>query len=582
MSRGNTENAGNTDNRITAQGSVKLFHGIQTKIMALTLFSVLVSMTLFIMIGTGTFKHEFSARVMSDMETVATAYGTALQLTMADNDGVLPDNESLSGLLGHVVIDGIDGSYCYLVDAQGVMLYHPDNSKIGQTVENAVVQSVVERIGAGEIPEADTAEYTYQGSRKLAGYYVLPGGQAIVVLTADRETALQALRAFSIQYGVMSLVIMAVMTALGMVVSRSISKPIRHLTKIIDRNAALDLTIREADAKLLKGGSETAVMSTALDAMRHNLTEMVKNLSGTAQRLRTNSDGLRTIVEELNSNSCDNSSTSEQLAASMQETSATTQVIGERMQKVGVHTQKIVRLTEDGEHNAVQIIGKAEKLKESAESANAKAIEVYTSVKKESDVAIEKAKEIVRINELAEAIGEIASQTELLSLNASIEAARAGEAGRGFAVVAGEIGSLAAQSTNTADKIAAIVSGVRDAADSMEQCLRRMIGFMESTVVGDYETFIQVSEEYSADAEGFSGSMKTINEAISRLEENISDITQSVQDINQTVGEAAVGINDIAQKATDMVSYAGDTADKAADNAKFAEQLDVMVRQFKI
>ena len=68
----------------------------------------------------------------------------------------------------------------------------------------------------------------------------------------------------------------------------------------------------------------------------------------------------------------------------------------------------------------------------------------------------------------------------------------------------------------------------------------------------------------------------------SNLDETVEDITSSIEAINRTVGEAAISVNDIAQKATDMVGYAGDTGEKATDNAAFAEQLEGMVKQFKI
>ena len=71
---------------------------------------------------------------------------------------------------------------------------------------------------------------------------------------------------------------------------------------------------------------------------------------------------------------------------------------------------------------------------------------------------------VVQIKEATEIIASIASQTNLLSLNASIEAARAGEAGRGFAVVAKEVGGLAAQSTKSSKDITDTVEHVREFA----------------------------------------------------------------------------------------------------------------------
>ena len=71
------------------------------------------------------------------------------------------------------------------------------------------------------------------------------------------------------------------------------------------------------------------------------------------------------------------------------------------------------------------------------------------------------------MNDIIEMINEVASQTQLLSLNASIEAARAGEAGRGFAVVAGEIGSLVEQTTTATSKISDKVSEIRQEIETV-------------------------------------------------------------------------------------------------------------------
>lgn len=564
---------------------VGMFRGIQSRIVTLIVCAVVFSAVILTYSGINAFSSGLKSRITEDIVSLAEAYGSELRTAVYVSEGRILQSggeENLAAQLRNAGMGGMESSVCYVTDGDGKLLMSQKGGTTGIEVQNVLVTELVNQIQKGIVPEPGYKEYKLNGTQKLAGYYVLADGQAILVLEVDRSEAFGDVNKFTIRSVGTAILLVVVLVAIGAVMSRAIARPIKLLTRVIDQNAQFDFTESRTSRLLSKGKGETAVMSGALETLRGNLAGMVGKLAQTAERLQMNADALKGIVGELNSNSCDNSATSQELAASMQETSATTQLIDERMSGINENTEKIGMLTNEGGVKAEEIIVKAEGLKKNTEAANVKTREIYSKVKKESDTAIEKAKEIERINTLTEAIANIASQTELLSLNASIEAARAGEAGKGFAVVAGEIGNLANQSTETANSITTIVAGVKDAAESMENCLNQMISFMEETVMNDYANFIKVSSEYSADAQDFSDSMKTINLSIADLEESIRDITNSVQGINRTVNEVTTSINDIANKATDMVGYANDTGEKAEDNAKFAQELNEIVNKFKI
>ncbi len=143
-------------------------------------------------------------------------------------------------------------------------------------------------------------------------------------------------------------------------------------------------------------------------------------------------------------------------------------------------------------------------------------------------------------------IEDIASQTSLLSLNASIEAARAGEAGRGFAVVAEQIGKLAQDSAQAAVSTKSLIEVTIQEIDNGNQITETTVAAFEK-IINELSSFAEMTKNVREGAQGAAGAMKEIERGI----EQISDVTQQN---SATSEESSAVAEELAAKATELDS----------------------------
>ncbi len=565
-------------NKKQENGKVSFFASITFKIMLLVAVCLAITVVTTTLVLVKNAKTEISDVTQKYMLYIAQAERDLLD---TKTGGAELDYEGYNELLSDVVVDGIDGSYAYLVSTDGTMMYHPTQDKVGSPVENEVVSGLVKELGAGKTPSDAVTSYLFKGAMKYASY-AITSNRWILVISCDEEKVLAPMNSIR-NTGIIIAVIMLVISMLGaFVMSRLIVAPINQLAEIVEDTANFNFRKNPNSAKLCQRKDENGVMARGISTMRNNLRRMIVSIEDASAKINGNVDQLQTVTNVVNSMCTDNSATTEELAAGMQETAATTESIYANIGYMQTGAKDITQLSENGDALSNEVMDRANALRDKTLDATRRTKETYESVKVRSANAIEDSKAVQKINELTEAIMAISSQTSLLALNASIEAARAGEAGRGFAVVATEIGNLAEQTSKAVGDINGIVAEVNSAVSNMAGCLEETSSFLEKTVLSDYQDFADVSEQYNDDAKKFKESMNDVHESILNLADSIAKISDALSGINSTIGESTLGVTDIAGKTTDMVSRTSETNDLVEESKDCVEQLRAIVGEFSM
>lgn len=490
---------------------------------------------------------------------------------------------SMSKYLKYVKLDGIKSSYAFLIDEKGNFIYHPTASKIGTQVKPKEIKALISRIQQGEKLKSDVFSYiSSDGVAKVASYSVIPQTKWLLVITGDKneiEAPINTMIHFTI---LIVLAIIAIALAIGISMTRQIFKPLDRITKHINDIAKLNLVKDESLNSFLNKKDEIGTMARAMESMRKVLQDMVEQLKVASGSIYNNAVSMENNAENVHENSRDNSATTEQLSAGMEETAASSQEISASVQTTEDSVQHVADKTKEGTNLSIEINKRANLYKQNAMESKKQAEDIYGDIKVKVETATEQSKAVEQINVLADAILQITDQTSLLALNAAIEAARAGEVGRGFAVVADEIKKLAEQSSQTAAGIQKIVTTVYSSVDNMKNSSERVLDFIDSNVKKDYSDFIEVCNQYDADAASVNSIMGVIDTAAQELSGTMSSIATAINEVAATVNEGAKGVTDIAEKTSNIVDLTAEVAGMSKESINHAKNLEGIVAQFKI
>ena len=554
---------------------VTFMHSMRFRLMSLLVGGILLTAVVLLGVSLSQTQKSIRSIVQSYMLTTAKDNGTIMD-TVLDAKGaeVLNDADALSGLLANVKVEDMESSYAYLVSADGTMLYHPTADKIGSPVENEVVTALVADLKGGKIADPACVEYNFKGVIKYAAYYINPQGSYILVVSADQSDAFSAVTQTRNYLIGMLLAILVVFSAIGLFLINHMVKPLHTLTGVVERVAALDLTPNGEEEVLAQRKDEIGLIAKSIRDLNIELREIVRVIQDQGNKLSESNvqftQGFSEIVETVSNVNV----AVEEIATGSTSQAQETTTAGEHIQNIGSaiesNTSNVSILETSIEHMN-GLAAESSKMLEELAKINSWTSETIGVVTEQTDRTNQSA---VKINEAVVAIQDIASQTNLLSLNASIEAARAGESGRGFAVVAEQIRKLAEDSANSAEQIEGIVqelitnsedgvAKMRDLSEtagvqagrfdktkasfdelkheieSVSSASREIfdqtnsINNLKNGVSGVIEQLAAIAEENAASTQETSASMNTLTESIDRCK----DETEILSDLSHELNE---------------------------------------------
>lgn len=515
------------------------------------------------------------------MEDIALAYGRQVENLLGQGGSF--DSGALEHILMNANLEGVESSYTYIVDSEGNMLYHPNKDKIGKSVENVVVKGYIQDLKSGIKHDTGVVEYDYNGSIKYAACYTEGNGRFILVVSADDNDVLKDSASLIVKVTAISLLIGMAAIVVVFIFIRKIVAPLSYAANAVEELAALDFRVKNEQQERRFAGlkDEVGNIMRAVLKLRGELTAVVTDLKNQSGNLFEQSASLSKSASDTMNNMKDTDRAVDEMANGATMLAQETQSASENVIEIGNMIDKV-------NDNTEELAKDADNMKELGENAEnilrqliAGQKEMVTHIGVVNDKTHEANKAAGKISEVVNLITEIASQTNLLSLNASIEAARAGEAGRGFAVVAENIKQLAEQTTSSAADIQDIIHDLEQKSDETVEKTEAV----NNIVNKQSEDMKQTADILNQVITGITGLIDKIDsiavsvENMDKSKENVVDVIGNLSSVSQ---ENAASTEETSASTTMAMETVKKIADEAVNLKDIAQELEDRMKQFII
>ncbi len=362
-------------------------------------------------------------------------------------------------------------------------------------------------------------------------------------------------------------------------------------------------------AQAIAAGNLTTQVTprSGLDVLGNAFQQMITNLRGLVGKVTQNAAELNHASEQMDSAAQQSNNATTQISATLQQiasgTAQTSQSVGSAAAAVEQMSRAIDGVARGAQEQAMAVNRASEitarisegiqNMAGSAQSVNRGAVAAaqaakngattvedtlngMQNIRSKVGLSAEKVQEMgQRSNEIGlilETIEDIASQTNLLALNAAIEAARAGEHGKGFAVVADEVRKLAERSSNATREISGIIANIQQTVQEAVSAMSEGSKEIETGVQRASQSGIALNDILSA-AEDVLGQAEQMNKASAEINEAATTLVSAIDSVSAVVEENTAATEEMAASSGEVSKAIENVASVSEENSAAVEEV---------
>ena len=362
------------------------------------------------------------------------------------------------------------------------------------------------RLADGSAPSTGPQQFFLSATSAVDAEYSLLNQ---ILPTLDRLLEARALR---LEQEVTATLLQALLgllavSAIGFLLMRDITRPLRSALGASEKIAGGDLTVQlDNDNR----HDEIGALITMQARMATNLREHIGKLIEGVNVLSASSSQILYSTSQLAAGSSETAAAVTETSTTVEEVKQTAQLSSQKARDVADTAQEAAAASYTGHMAVTETVAGMEHIR--------------TQMSHIADSVIELSEQSQAIGDIISTVNDLAEQSNLLAVNAAIEAAKAGEHGRGFAVVAQEVKSLAEQSKQATAEVRTMLNQIQKATG----------------------TAVMATEQGSKAVDAGLAQCHNANEAIQTLSDSIDDAAQAAMQIAASSQEQLVGVDQVA------------------------------------